>query len=65
VLRTSESAERLSAADTVRSYKRLAEVEHVLRCLKGMDLRVRPIRHRTKERVPAHIFLCLLAYYVE
>jgi len=65
VLRTSEPVEHLSAADTVRSYKRLAEVERAFRCLKGIDLLVRPIRHRTEERVPAHIFLCLLAYYVE
>ena len=65
VLRTSEPTERLSAEDTVRSYKRLAEVERAFRCLKGIDLLVRPIRHRTEERVPAHIFLCLLAYYVE
>jgi len=40
-------------------------VERVFRCLKGLDLLVRPIRHRTEDRVPAHIFLCLLAYYVE
>ncbi len=65
VLRTSEPAERLSAEDTVRSYKRLAEVERAFRCLKGIDLLVRPIRHRTEDRVPAHIFLCVLAYYVE
>jgi transposase len=65
VLRTSEPVERLSAEDTVRSYKRLAEVERAFRCLKGIDLLVRPIRHRTEARVPAHIFLCLLAYYVE
>jgi transposase len=65
VLRTSEPAERLSAEDTVRSYKSLAEVERAFRCLKGIDLLVRPIRHRTEDRVPAHIFLCVLAYYVE
>ena len=65
VLRTSEPAERLSAEDTVRSYKSLAEVERAFRCLKGIDLLVRPIRHRTEDRVPAHIFLCMLAYYVE
>ena len=65
VIRTSEPRPRLSAEDTVRSYKSLAEVERAFRCLKGIDLLVRPIRHRTKERVPAHIFLCLLAYYVE
>jgi transposase len=65
VLRTSEPTERLSAEDTVRSYKSLAEVERAFRCLKGIDLLVRPIRHRTEDRVPAHIFLCVLAYYVE
>jgi transposase len=65
VLRTSEPEERLSAEDTVRSYKSLAEVERAFRCLKGVDLLVRPIRHRTEDRVPAHIFLCVLAYYVE
>ena len=65
VLRTSVPAERLSAEQTVRSYKSLAEVERAFRCLKGIDLLVRPIRHRTADRVPAHIFLCVLAYYVE
>jgi transposase len=65
VVRTSEPAERLSAEETVRTYKSLAEVERAFRCLKGIDLLVRPIRHRTKDRVPAHIFLCVLAYYVE
>ena len=65
VLRTSEPVERLSAEETVRSYKSLAEVERAFRCLKGIDLLVRPIRHRTEDRVPAHIFLCVLAYYVE
>lgn len=65
VLRTSEPVERLSAEDTVRSYKSLAEVERAFRCLKGIDLLVRPIWHRSEDRVPAHIFLCVLAYYVE
>jgi transposase len=65
VIRTSEPAGRLTAADSVRSYKRLALVEQAFRCLKGIDLVVRPIHHRTAERVRAHILLCLLAYYVE
>lgn len=65
VIRTSEPAAHLSAADTVRTYKNLAQVERVFRCLKGIDLRVRPIYHRTEPRVRAHFFLCLLAYYVE
>lgn len=65
VLRTSEPEERLSAADTVRSYKGLSRVERLFRTLKGIDLRVRPIRHRTEDHVRGHIFLCVLAYYVE
>ena len=65
VIRTSEPADRLTAADGVRSYKRLALVEQAFRCLKGIDLLVRPIHHRTADRVRAHILLCLLAYYVE
>ena len=65
VIRTSEPQSRLSAADTVRSYKRLAQVEHAFRCLKGIDILVRPIRHRDEQRVKAHLFLCMLAYYVE
>jgi transposase len=65
VIRTSEAAERLSAADVVRGYKSLAQVERAFRSLKGLDLLIRPIRHRTEERVPAHIFLGMLAYYVE
>jgi len=65
VVRTSEPPERLSAADGVRSSKRLALVEQAFRCLKGIDLLVRPIHHCTAERVRAHILLCLLASYVE
>jgi len=65
VLRTSEEGAEWSAADTVRRYKSLAQVERAFRSLKGIELRVRPIYHRTPDHVRAHIFLCLLAYYVE
>ncbi|MCH9001590.1 MAG: IS1634 family transposase, partial [Planctomycetes bacterium] len=65
VIRTSEPKKRLSAEDTVRSYKNLGQVEQVFRCFKGIDIRVRPIYHRDDPRVRAHVFLCLLAYYVE
>ena len=65
VIRTSESAERLSAEDTVRSYKNLAQVERAFRSFKGIDLLIRPIWHHTEDHVRAHIFICLLAYYVE
>ena len=64
-MRTTEPAARLSPEDTVRSYKSLARVEQAFRCLKGTDLRIRPIRHRTEDHVRAHVFLCVLAYYVE
>ena len=65
VIRTSEPAERLSAQEAVRNYKNLTLVESAFRCLKGVDLRIRPINHYRERRVRAHIFLCMLAYYVE
>ncbi|MGA9924033.1 MAG: IS1634 family transposase, partial [Isosphaeraceae bacterium] len=65
VVRTSEPAERLSAEASVRSYKRLSLVEQLFRCLKGIDLLVRPIYHRIEPRVRAHVLICVLAYYVE
>ncbi len=65
VLRTSVPAERLESADVVRAYKRLSRVERAFRGFKAVDLQVRPIHHHTGDRVRAHIFLCLLAYYVQ
>jgi hypothetical protein len=65
VLRTSVSENVLGPADTVRAYKDLAKVERAFRCMKTVDLHVRPIHHRLEERVRAHVFLCMLAYYVE
>jgi transposase len=65
VIRTSEPAANLDAADCVRTYKSLSLVERAFRCLKGLDVLVRPIRHRVEPRVRAHVLLCMLAYYVE
>lgn len=65
VIRTGETGESLPAADAVRAYKMLGNVEKAFRTFKGIDLRVRPIHHRLEERVRAHLFLCMLAYYVE
>jgi hypothetical protein len=65
VIRTNVPAAGWPASETVRAYKRLAEVERTFRSLKTVDLHVRPIHHRTADRVRAHVFLCLLAYYVE
>jgi len=65
VLRTSVAANRLPTAEAVRSYKRLAVIERAFRSLKTVDLKVRPIHHRKADRVRAHVFLCMLAYYVE
>ncbi len=64
VIRTSLSEERMSAEQTVRSYKQLTQVERAFRSFKTLDLEIRPIRHRLENRVRAHIFLCMLAYYV-
>jgi transposase len=65
IIRTSVEATRMEAADCVRNYKALANVERAFRSLKTVDLKVRPIHHRTADRVRAHILLCMLAYYVE
>ena len=65
VIRTSEPADKLSAADAVRAYKSLGNVEKSFRTFKGVDILVRPIRHRVPDRVKAHVFLCMLTYYVE
>ena len=65
VIRTSVSKERMTREEAVRSYKRLANVERAFRSLKGVDLKIRPIYHHLEERVRSHIFLCMLAYYVE
>ena len=65
ILRTSEPEERLATADVVRSYKNLTNVERAFRSLKTVDLQIRPIRHRAETRVRSHLFLCLLAYYVQ
>ena len=64
VIRTSLPEDRMSADDAVRSYKRLSQVERAFRSFKTMHLQLRPIHHRLEHRVRAHIFLCMLAYYV-
>jgi len=65
VVRTSLPAATLGDADTVRSYKSLARVERAFRCIKTIDLHVRPVYHWLEDRVRAHVLLCMLAYYLE
>jgi transposase len=65
VVRTSLPRQQMTADETVRSYKRLTNVERAFRSFKTIDLKVRPIHHRLEDRVRAHIFLCMLAYYVQ
>lgn len=65
VIRTNVAAASMPAHDVVRSYKQLSGVERAFRSLKTVDLHVRPIHHRLSDRVRAHVFLCMLAYYVE
>ena len=65
IVRTSVPAAQMDAPTCVRNYKSLAQVERAFRSIKTIDLKVRPIHHRLADRVRAHIFLCMLAYYVE
>ena len=65
LIRTNVSADVMTAEDAVRNYKALSQVERAFRSLKTIDLHVRPIHHRVADRVRSHIFLCMLAYYVE
>jgi Transposase DDE domain len=64
VVRTDVQAETLDSADVVRSYKRLSKVERFFRTIKSFDMQVRPVHHYSENRVRAHVFLCMLAYYV-
>ena len=63
LLRTSVPESELEAPEVVRAYKQLKEVERGFRTLKG-PLELRPIHHRLEDRVRAHVFLCMLAYYL-
>src|SRR6266436_1360406 len=65
VIRTGLPKKQMSAPDAVRSYKALTQVERAFRSLKTVDLKIRPIHHRLESRVRAHIFLCMLSYYLE
>lgn len=65
VIRTSVPAQHLDAPATVAAYKSLAHVERAFRSMKTVDLNVRPVFHYSEQRVRAHVFLCMLAYYVE
>ena len=64
VIRTSVGADEMDAESAVRSYKDLSQVEWGFRDLKSVQLEVRPVRHRLEDRVRAHAFICMLAYYV-
>lgn len=65
IIRTNQPGNHLSKENVVRSYKNLSQVEQLFRTIKSMDVLVRPIRHRVEQRVKTHIFICMLAYYVE
>ena len=65
VIRTRIPESQMSASKVVRTYKSLSKVERAFRSMKTVDLKIRPIHHRLADRVRAHVFLCMLAYYVE
>ena len=65
VIRASVSASQFTSQQVVATYKSLSTVERAFRSMKSVDLKIRPIYHHQAERVKAHVFLCMLAYYVE
>jgi transposase len=65
VVRSPVPAAELGDAQLVGAYKSLSQVERAFRCLKTIDLQLRPIFHWNADRVRAHVFLCMLALYVE
>ena len=65
VVRTTVAKTELTETEVVERYKDLGSVEQAFRCLKTVDLKVRPVHHRLESRVRSHVFLCMLAYYVE
>ena len=64
ILRTNHTAQTVPAADVVRAYKTLEQAERAFRSIKGPDLQIRPIHHHLETRVRAHVFICMLAYYL-
>ena len=64
-VRTDVSSEILNKEEAVRGYRRLAKVEKAFRNLKTVSLEIRPIYHHYDYRIQSHVFLCMLAYYVQ
>ena len=64
VVFTDVSKEDISAVEAVKSYKSLIQVEQAFRNLKTAQLEIRPVYHKTDERIKCHVFICMLAYYV-
>lgn len=65
VVRSSVDKQLMSSDRLVETYKSLAKVERAFRCLKTVDLSLRPLYHRNEDRIRSHVFICMLAYYVE
>lgn len=65
MIRTEVSSERLNTGSVVDAYKSLGHVERAFRNLKTAQLEMRPFYHKTDDRIRAHVFLCMLAYYLQ
>ncbi len=65
VVRSSVNKKQMNSEQVVETYKSLAKVERAFRCMKTVDLSLRPIYHRNENRIRSHVFICMLAYYVE
>ena len=57
--------EKMAASEVVASYKKLGLVEEAFRSFKTVQLEVRPVYHKTDDRIRSHVFLCTLAYYLQ
>lgn len=65
IINTDVPAELMDKQEIVASYKKLALVEHAFRNLKTVQLEIRPVYHKTDDRIRCHVFLCMLAYYIQ
>jgi hypothetical protein len=65
VITSDVDQEQMKTLDVVRAYKSLTFVERAFRNLKTVQLEIRPVYHKTDERIRSHVFLCMLAYYLQ
>lgn len=65
IIRTDLPPETMSTQEVVESYKALGNIERAFRNMKTVTLEMRPVHHKKDKRIEAHVFICMLAYYVQ